>query len=251
MDRFFPKRYLLLDWLHNNSRRVVLFLLFLVAALFAGVYLYHGYTKKADRAYLNGVNYLSEWDQEGGSVHEKLDQMGYLLDKHPTLHAAFGAALAGEFLLEGKGKEARKYTEKLLDRASEIAPLHSQFGKVSLMITDGDFSDALEETMSIQTALEELCSGKIETLFSNHFAELYANNLLRIALLEKETGDMQNELAAWEQYESSATEFEQYSKNHPEIVNPFKVLEANFDQGSLSFADYIAYRKQICKERRL
>ncbi len=247
MDGLFPKKYLLVDWIFNNSRAILRYTVLTVFLLFASVYFYTKYKGKADLAYLSSVQHLKEMGQteDMQKIHAHLEKLGLLIDKHPTMHAAFDAAIAGELLIHGEVEKAKPFAQLAFDRAGKTTPLHTRFGQISLMIGEGDFSDALEETMILQGELDEFAASGPAGLFHANCAALYANNLLRIAFLEKESGDFQNELAAWNLYKNRSIEFENYLKNEASEGNPFTVLESNFKKENLSLDDYIAYRRAI------
>jgi len=152
---------------------------------------------------------------------EKVDLLPLesLLSRKKDLHSKFDASIAQHLLTLGKAGIAESYVMAVFNRNKESPPYFIQFATISLRIAKEEYLLALKES----TQLKKELSQKSSSL-------LHAYNLVRIAILEGKTGEISNELKAWE---------EVLENEH------FPLLEQSIQADGLSLLDYIQHRKQV------
>jgi hypothetical protein len=111
-------------------------------------------------------------------------------------------------------------------------PYHALFGKTSVLISNGDLKNALQEALSLKETME-----KNEFLFKE-YSILNIYNLMRIASLYRSLNMPNEELA-------SLNELESYiSLNIKALPSTTQnLLENSLKDKDITFFDYIHYRK--------
>ncbi len=118
-------------------------------------------------------------------------------------------------------------SERGLKRVQELVPAHARFAKNSLTIGQGDYAHALMEAKELKRSLQERTEERSSLLY--HF------NLLRIAFLEMQLGNPQEELAGW-------TELLQAGEQDP---REWALLLSCFQKEDLSLLDFIHARQKV------
>lgn len=242
MEKYLPRQMLLAEWFHENSKKIFKTFLWGVVLSFGAVYGYSKYKGRVDEAYLKTAAHLEKWENNPSAVHAHLEKIGYLVDKHPTLHAAFDAAIAQTLINHGNGEKAKKYASGTLDRIEKWTPNHAAYGRTSLLIASGEYAQAYKEAVQLKDWIEENHGTQPKILFENHYAELYAHNLLRICTLCERAGDKEGEIAAWTQFEKTRADYATFITSSRKYINPFMLMENEYKDGHLTLSDYIQHR---------
>lgn len=164
------------------------------------------------------LQHLQNASEEKGSA---IAQLEGVLQRHGELHAKYDGPLAQAHIISGDSAAAREVATPLLERAT---PSHyATFSEGSLLIAEGHLRQALDHSL----ALKEELRGADAPL-------LRAHNLLRIALLQGETGRPETERQAWEEL------LDDLARGGAELV----FMQA-FTSGSISLADYADARLRL------
>lgn len=238
-----------IDWATENSKTILysfLALIFLGFGLFQWTAKFSS-GKKSD--YLEVQKAYSAWiGKETRDLH-LFDQLEQPLSRHPELEAKFGTRIAQRLLALGEVNKADAYATAALKRAEDLTtPYYTQFSRNTLVIAQGKYKEALEESKRLKTALEEDDAfWASRDRFVKSGTVLYAYNLLRIAALERELGSKEGELKAWEELVRNAGWRE--SSVHLKTYDPeaYALLAQNFAQGEVSLLDYIEQREKQLK----
>lgn len=169
------------------------------------------------------------------------------MSKLPELHAAYDGALAQSFLNSGKLAEAKPYAEATFARtAPNHLEYYTDFAETSLLISGKKFQEALEKAKLLQSKMLNASNlvGDSSTQIQNVSSELFALNLLRIAMMQQELGDKAGELETWQ-------EWKQYAGlkkgNAPSLninTDTFRELTQRLAIGTISIPDYIDHREK-------
>lgn len=149
---------------------------------------------------------------------------------------AHEASVAQSLMNKEKIAEALSFAQRPLQALKEEAPFHASFGETSLLIEQGAFQEALERSVSLKEQMvrewdiERL--GKETPLAGGTI--LYAQNLLRIACLQKELENRPGEKVAWE-------ELEAFLEKGPTA----SLIYGNFREKGIDLSHYIAERKRF------
>ncbi len=145
-----------------------------------------------------------------------------ILHKHKELYPKYDGHLA-QSLLNRDPTLARIPAERLLERTGNEAGVYAEFSRASLNVAEGDYQAALAQALALKEKI-----GQEQPL-------LEAHNLLRIALLHQELGNMA-ETAAWEELLSTL--------ESKEISLAFSTV---FAKNGVSLTDYANERlKKLC-----
>jgi hypothetical protein len=237
------------DWLSDNGKSILYGLIGLIALLVIIFAISSGGRSKAEQEYIQAANdftYFSKaYDAKNpAQANDALARLNHLMSKHPELHAAYDGALAQTLLNRAQVEEAKPYALATLKRVkSNNLPFYNDYAETTLMISQGQFKEALENTLSLQQKMEaDLGKEAASRSFGD---ELFALNLLRVAMLQQAIGDKNAELRTWQQWK----EFAGLGSEASKYVNPqaFRSVIQNLAIGSISLADYISYRENILK----
>lgn len=150
--------------------------------------------------------------QENPKDAELFNKLERLLEKRPTLSQEYSARIAQTLIQNGLFDQASCYTSFPLQYLRKESPEHAHFAETTLLIEKGDYQGALEKAIRLKEQM-----GREETF-------LYAQNLLRIASLQKKLQNGPGELAALRDCE------EFFSLESPSIQKVLlQYLEKNID----------------------
>jgi len=230
-----------LRWITSHAKQIFYTLCTLIALL---VFLF-SFSKKfmsnPVSDYVKVQTAFANW--AGKESHDKalFKELSVPLSRHPELAARFGTLIAQRLLSLGETTLAKEYADAALKRTRALlSPYHALFAENTLRISQKEFTYALKAAHQLKKEMEsdeKLWKEKKETS-----RILYAYNLLRIAALERETGSIEGERAAWEEVLSSAGWANR--PHHPKTYDPesFQKLSANFQSGHVSLVEYIERR---------
>lgn len=110
------------------------------------------------------------------------------LDKVPSMRRALCGQMAQRFLSAHHSDEAAKLAAESMVELRKVAPLHAEFAATSLLIDQKRYQEALERSVALKEKAPVT-------------SVLYAQNLIRIALLQQMLNNPSGEMAAWNDWE--------------------------------------------------
>lgn len=208
----------MLTKIKENSKLVISSSFFLVVAIILSYKLTEQRAVGIERDY--HLAHLSLQLLKGGNSGQ-LEPLQKILKKRPNLRETFHPAIVQCMIDEKKIDEAKGVLKSGGDRLKLKTPYHQQFSHTTFVISEGDLVLALTESKNLQNELRD-----------KKYDLLKAFNLLRIALLEKEVGTKNGELAAWAQVEALEAPL-------------FSSLQEVFHVNNITLKDFINHRKSI------
>ena len=206
-----------IDWLLRHKR--LLSTIFTLIITFLGLLFYYFQREKREafNQYMEAAMSYRTWEKSHFKDHTSLEKLLLLMDQRPDIAASCEGKIAQ---IEG-GERLAFFQQKVLERSRELwdrFPYHLEYAMVSQLIETKKESDALISAIELKQKLRTA---------SQEGSRLYAFNLLRIAVLEKRVGSMENEVIALRELK----ELEAYS-----------ILSDHFFRQGLSLEDYILSR---------
>lgn len=221
-----------IEWLSSHKHIflwsfVALLALLILAYRFASIR-----TSNAETDFFQAQHAFSQFQQEStssgqeNSTSSDLQQLIAIMQRHPELKPKYEGSLAQTLLANGQVAQAQIFAEDIFKRTQ---PDHLQFyqdySKASFLIGEGHYSEALQQSQHLQSALDRLSEGT--------YPVLYVFNLIRLAMLYQETGQPQAELETWKQLQ-----------NQPQRLEAVMAAYQLFKVGQASLDQYIDERKK-------
>lgn len=238
------------DWLADNGKNILYGLAGLIALLVIIFAVSHSDRSKAEQEYLQAANdfaYFSKaYDAKNpAQVNDVLSRLNNIMAKHPELHAAYDGALAQTLLNRSQTEEAKPFAQATLKRVkSNDLPFYNDYAATTLLISQEQFKEALEQTL----ALQQKMAADLASPSRSFGDELFALNLLRIAMLQGELGDKNAEMQTWQEWKSYAGLGSQSQATGNVNPQAFRSIIQKLAIGSISLADYISYRENFLKK---
>lgn len=196
-----------LQWAVQNGKWLGYGALLALVVLFLVYRLLSTESAKSERDY-------SEIPQEIGNLGDKekseaaLKRLEVLLAHHPETRPSYDGVIAEELLIQGKVDEAKPFIERTFQRVKPTLEKHYlSYAKTSLLLAEGQLKEALQEAHALK---EDMLKAIREEKTPSFGGVLYAFNLIRIALTERELKHLPEEKKAW-------SELSQLSKGTHEI----------------------------------
>lgn len=114
-----------------------------------------------------------------------------LLKRHPELKPVFSPYLEQTYILGGNLPLAKALSEDSLKRLSFINPLFQEYARISLLMEEGKYEEALTQSTAMG-----------EKLLKESSPNLYGLNLVRVAFLEKILEKSAPSKVRWEEIKS-------------------------------------------------
>lgn len=240
----------IVDWLSAYGKNLVYLLIALLVLIAVTYIISASFTAKPEKEYLQAASdfaYFTNGNelQDSALTADAYNRLQAIMSKYPELHAAYDGMLAQTFLNRNNVADAKPYAQATLARTkSNDLPYYADYASATLLISEQKFQAALEKAKSLQTKMIEAIAAQ-KTADKRSFGdELFALNLMRIAMLQQQTGDKAGELATWQewkQYAGLAT-----NKNQNVKVDPiaFRAVIQQLAVGAISLPDYIAFREK-------
>ncbi len=213
----------LVEWISTYKQ----YLIWGVAALFAVMILTFRFlswnSTSTEEDYFRAQNIFTKFQENVADNQDELNELEAIMSRHPELQAKYDGAVAQTLLIEGNIPKAKAFANMTFNRTSpDHLSLFVDYSKTSLLIGDGNYHDSLQQAISLKGKLES--EGLIDT-------NLYAFNAIRIAILNKELGLKDDELAAWNVVQNLG----EASKSATAVI-------ALYNSGSTSLSEYTAGR---------
>jgi len=237
-------------WITKNSKNIFYGLLTLMALLFVIYRMSANDQLKAENDYFTAAKDFNTFSERADSNTDVATQeqafrnLEKILTKRPELNSKYDALLAQALLIKDRPQDAIPYAERTLARtAKENLPIYQEFSNATLLIAQGNFNEALQHSGNIKLKIDTI--RKADNPNKEVGETLYAYNLIRIPLLEKQLGNTSNELAAWENLKAYL--YENQEEHSPELRETRVIFDNLFAEGSVSLKNYIDYRVQEIK----
>lgn len=233
-----PKR-MLFDW-----KKLLVYIV--PAALLAGLLITKVGTHKgrSEGEYITATHAFVKWDQILDQGAEEFASLQMVMKKHPELHAHYDALIGQNLLSTHSPKEAEPYIERTLKRTDQ--PYYSDYARTSLLISEAKYEEARQSASLLKQQMADDASfwenGKDNSA-------LFAFNLLRIAILSEQLGDLEGEQSAWKELKRYGG-WEKGTEADEKIGHAgFKQLLSHFTVQETSLLDYIASREEDLSKR--
>lgn len=233
-----PKR-MLFDW-----KKLLVYIV--PAALLAGLLITKVGTHKgrSEGEYITATHAFVKWDQILDQEAEEFASLQKVMKKHPELHAHYDALIGQNLLSTHSPKEAEPYIERTLKRTDQ--PYYSDYARTSLLISEAKYEEARQSASLLKQRMADDSSfwenGKDNSA-------LFAFNLLRIATLSEQLGDLEGEQGAWKELKRYGG-WEKGAEADEKIGHAgFKQLLSHFTVQETSLLDYIASREEDLSKR--
>lgn len=220
----------LVEWISTNRKVLLWGLLGLFAALILSYRLISARTLNAETDYFRAEIAFQELQKTPNNKEKSasyIKELTAIMERRPELHAKYDGALAQYFIIENQPEEAEKFARSTFKRIKpDQLQLFESYANASLLITQGLYQEALQNSLQLQTQLAENSSE-----ISKETLKIY--NLLRLAILHQQLGQKEQELAAWEILLNQA------EKNTDAFIPIYQL----FKTGQTSLGQYIDERK--------
>lgn len=180
--------------LSERTRQVSLSVLF--STLGVAVLISYLQTEPAATSYAEAEAMISKWKS---SRHDEnlYTSMQQALKSVPALQKKYEAAIAQRLINTHRLEDAVVMANRALLRVKEEVPLHASYGKISLLIEQEKYQEALEGAVALKERMGTSYLEKEQT-----GSLLFAYNLLRIAALQQKLKNKPGEKAALEELEA-------------------------------------------------
>ncbi|MDP1608271.1 MAG: hypothetical protein Q8L98_03025 [Chlamydiales bacterium] len=136
------------------------------------------------RDYLEVKTLMAKWQESPADV-QSFEKLSERLHKGAKFLSHYEPYIAQTLIRELSFAQAEKYVEKPIHYLRKESPEHACFAEITLLIEKGLYQEALEKSIRLKEQM-----GKEES-------HLYFQNLLRIAVLQKQLKNGPGEMAAW------------------------------------------------------
>lgn len=211
-----------IDWLQEKQRHFFYGITIVVTSLFIAFQVFGKFHKPKNRRYQIAYHAFDKWMLQG----EAFEKLQKALKDNPELETKFGAQIADAFILQSEIDKAQPFADSVLNRVRKHTPEHTAFAEGSLLITKGEFQQALVNALSLKANLDQS-------------SLLYGFNLVRIASLCCILENPDQEI-------SILKELETYMETNKKASS---ILVQCFHENELTLADYIHHRKDVISKR--
>lgn len=238
----------LTDLLSIYGKNIAYALVALIALLAITYRFSSGQTIQAEQQYIQAANDFSLFAkpiEDPALTGAALDRLTAIMAKHPELHAAYDGAIAQTLLNRGQVDDALPYAKATLSRTeSDGLSFYRGFAQTSLLISKEQYKEALAQAQTLQQQMLEIAA--VQPADGRAFSdELFALNLLRIALLQQEVGDKAAELQSWKTWKEYAGLGSSKMTDGKIRQEAFRMVMQQLTVGSVAIPDYIAYREKF------
>ena len=176
--------------------------------------------KKTEEAFL-------KWEAAPGDL-KLFDELSTALKKTGSLGQRYQGAIAQKLIEANQFEKALPYAARSIAFLEKEFPLYASFSETTVLIEKGAYQEALERSIRLKEQIEK------------EDGVLYAHNLLRIAILQRELQNGPGETSAWRDFE----DFLGWSGGPAENELSVAMLQSYRDK-EVGLIQYIAERKAI------
>lgn len=228
----------LMEWLQKQGKNLLIGLLIFIALLFIAYRMSSLGNARTEADYSEAAQQFTLFQKSNDK--DAYDKLQVILNRNPELHPKYDGQLAQLLINRDDPQGAQAFAALVFDRVrNDDVPYYEEFGAITLLISKGDYSTALERSKNLkQKLLKDASNTQQDRVFGDL---LFAYNLLRIAMLEQKAGTKEGEQTAWSEWKSYTTA----STNSASIkAAPFYTLDSLFGEGQLTLNNYIKSRQE-------
>ncbi|MEM1282967.1 MAG: hypothetical protein AAGG81_05380 [Chlamydiota bacterium] len=232
------------QWIAKNATNILAAVALIFAILFFIYRMSANDQTKAENDYLNASKDFNTFISADAEItalqhEEAFEQLNTILANRPDLHEKYDAMIAQALLTKERANEAIPYAERTFKRiAKDNLPLHENFAKITILIGQAEYSQALALSQKLKEELNK-------TTKDNNITTLSTYNLLRLAMLENALDNKEEELKAWE--ELNATLYTPEAMLSSTANEQRTLFENLFSNGTISLKNYIDHRQKTLK----
>jgi hypothetical protein len=232
------------EWVAEHGRMVLIGSACFLAILFISYQLISKFGSRGRSDFASADLTYSQWVAKESFDPVLFKQLQKPLSTYPELHQKFGALVAQQLLNCNEAERARPFASAVWKRTEGTsAAFYSQFSKGSLLIGEGKVQEALEGAKSLKESMEQdLAFWTSQDPLVRSGSLLYAFNLLRIAVLEREGGSPMGELLAWQELLKKAGWNGVPADTPTYDAEAYAALLRHFQEQDVSLLDYIYNR---------
>lgn len=177
----------LVQWVLNNGKSIAYWALIALLGLFIASRFISNFQQKAEKDFFQAEQSAAELNSPE-TLPQAVQSLQEIMDRHPELNAKYDGLIAQALLSDKKVDEALPFADRTLLRVGNETPApFLDYSKTTLFIEQGNYNEALNQAYKLkETALNPT---------------LYAFNAIRIALLERELNNKEEEKKAWSEVE--------------------------------------------------
>ena len=202
------------DWLRRHASKILMAVICLTAG---GIFLDRWLNKHKSSTQQDfvTVKHLFEPFLSGRPLAaESVEAIEKILGSHPELHPKYDSLMALAYFQQENSAKGVACAQMALQRAEKLTQTHYQdFTKATLLIAQKNYKEALTQAQQLESTLQNDASLEMLRTF----------NLLRIAMLARELGELSLAKQSWESVQK---------------MSAFEKVSPLFQEGSYSLSNY-------------
>ena len=244
----------LLQWITRNGRLLLYIIVALLVVFFIVYQLTSSSRSKTANDFFSAESDFKLFQQPVSSKtdltaqNEAFEHLNKILQRLPDLHPKYDGLMAQVFIDRNDVFQANKFAHQALERTfNENHPFYTDFAETTLIITKGQDKEALQRSIDLkQKMLESAAQPPEKREFGD---DLFALNLLRIAMLQQQTKQTTDELKTWREWLQYAGLGNDKTKIATGIDSkPFQNLLSFYEEGKVSLLNYIEHREKMLNQ---
>jgi hypothetical protein len=234
----------IVQWFAENGKSLLYVLGAGILLFILGYKLANGASNQSEMDYVQAQNEFNRFQtsEERDAQEDSFQKLVAVMDRHPELHAKYDGLIAQTLLNRSQTADAKKFASSALERTkSENEPFYTDFAQTTLLIAEEKYADALQRAQALQQKMLPLVSQE-----KNYGGLLYADNLVRIGMLQQQLGDKKGELQTWQEWKKLAGLSKESAGSQVDPLN-FRAIDSLYSEGKISFLQYIEFREKSLK----
>lgn len=221
------------DWLSENKSIFLWVFLGIIALLAIASQIINWRTLSAEKDYFQAESTFTQYQKiaanpsESSTAKGDLTLLQTLMERHPELKPKYEGPVAQTLLINGQVAEAEPLVKDIFNRTNpEYLNHYRQYTQATLLIGKGDYSNAIDASLQLKTALDQL--------EGTDFTVLYTFNLIRLGTLYQQTGQSEAEKDIWNQL-----------LNEPDRHAMLQTANGVLNIGQATLGQYIEERRAV------
>ncbi|MDP1880530.1 MAG: hypothetical protein Q8K60_06295 [Parachlamydiaceae bacterium] len=184
-----------IEWISENKKTILATIAVLLVLLILAFRLMAYRNQNAENDFIKGDALFNQFQKNVignfDDAKKELQQLDGLMNRHQDLHVKFDGAIAQSLFIAGESSLAVPYADNVFKRVkSDHLSDYRDFSDVSFLIAKGEFEAALDKSKQLNLKLNEESQA------------LYLYNLIRIAILNGQLNNPDEEEKTWLQLQS-------------------------------------------------
>ena len=241
-----------IDWISKHGEKILYSILGAFALLILVYFWQSGSSSKIEGDYQSASREFQIFQQAAKSgdtqaVQDSFQKLTLIMNQLPDLHAKYDAVIAQTYIDLNDIKQAKPLALSTLQRVGkDNLPFYNEYAQITLLISEGELATAIQRSEALKHQmiqnLEQVETGVVAQMNEPTFgSNLYAFNLLRIAFLEQQIGNRENELKSWKEWKMY-TSHTNSTPLPPVDRKAFFNIAQLYNEGALSLDNYIQIR---------